>query len=124
MSNEQENLKEQDVPETPNPDESIESTNPPQDDEPEAPEPDLTEEKAKEDSGDLEPQEENKVSEVDYDYTLRFRVPFGQHKKGDTNKFSGKLSEKIYNYDTLEFKYLDLLSAGIVEVVSQVPLQK
>lgn len=76
---------------------------------------------------DLKPdteQNDTKPPEVACDYVLRFRLPFGSHKKDDTNSFSGKLSEKLYNYDTMTFKYLDLLNAGIVEVISQVPLEK
>jgi hypothetical protein len=62
--------------------------------------------------------------EVPCDYVLRFRVPFGSHKRGDTNRVSGMLSEKLYNYDTLTFKYSDLLNAGIVEIISLVAIEK
>jgi hypothetical protein len=72
----------------------------------------------------VEPVAKLTALENDCDYVLRFKVPFGSHKRGDTNKFSGKLSEKIYNYDTMGFKYSDLLSAGIIEIVSIVPLEK
>jgi len=69
-------------------------------------------------------QEETKSVEVPCDYVLRFRVPFGSHKRGDTNRVSGMLSEKLYNYDTLTFKYSDLLNAGIVEIISLVAIEK
>ena len=62
--------------------------------------------------------------DVPCDYVLRFRVPFGSHKRGDTNRVSGMLSEKLYNYDTLTFKYSDLLNAGIVEIISLVAIEK
>ena len=77
-------------------------------------------------AGNIEPgvQEGAKSVEVPCDYVLRFRVPFGSHKRGDTNRVSGMLSEKLYNYDTLTFKYSDLLNAGIVEIISLVAIEK
>lgn len=72
----------------------------------------------------VEPVIAESTGDFECDYVLRFKVPFGSHKRGDTNAFSGKMSQKIYNYDTMQFKYFDLLNAGIIEIVSMVPLEK